>query len=373
MKRKWLAYTVAALCVVAIIGAVIGLLAQVPGPQPQTPVQKPPSAVTSAPNPVAKAVATTSKPKKDPRAAEAKRWQGQLAAQFQRVADIYAQTSKYPPYSLPIDKKDLAQYHYNRYFPITVPLQSDGGKIVLKIELKQLHFQKGDTITGQVSVSGKSAQDVEMSDVAIISHKDKVLYTDNLGQPSGKNSYKLSIKPSETDAKDWPSQLMVRVSGTWGSHKVAAVAPFYYDDPIGKVTDVGDAYIDGANLVIPVTADLNSSGYYAISGNLYSTSGQPLVHLEAQTQMSQFNNTAKLRVHRVALQAKGDAGPYLLKDLMLRKLPDKPGDRTLFGPTDKKSFQVQGFPFSDYSQDPYVDPMRQARLKFFREAQPGGS
>ena len=74
---------------------------------------------------------------------------------------------------------------------------------------------------------------------------------------------------------------------------------------------------------------------------------------------------------RMALQETGNAGPYVLKDLMIRKLPDKPGDRTLFGPTNPKSFPVQGFPFDRYSQQPWVDPMTKARLEFLRSAQPG--
>ena len=373
--NKRIGILLATLSVLAVVGAVIWLLGQVPGaPSPSPVAVKAPAPVSSAPVAVAKPdPAKVARQKKiAAEKAREKRWQGKLAADFHRVADVYAQTSKYPPYSLPIDKKDLAQYRYNRYFPVKLPLQTkDGGKAVLTIMLEQLHFQKGDPILGVAKVSGAQASKVDLSEVSILSHKGKTLYQTSLGKPDQGNSYSLVIQPPETQSEDWPAQLMLRVSGTLNGDKVDGVVPFFYDDPIGRISEVGDAYIDGANLIIPVTADLKSDGYYAISGNLYSTKGQPLVHLEAQARMSVFDNTAKLKVHRVALQAKGDAGPYLLKDLMLRKLPDKPGDRTLFGPVDKKAFHVNGFPFSDYSQAPYTDPMRKARLEFLRHAQPG--
>jgi len=372
--RKWVGVLSATLLLAAVVAGVIFLLGRVPDKAPRSAAaDQPPSSVPVASAPAAATVApkTARQKRREAEKAAEKRWRGKLAAEFQRVADIYAQTSKYPRYSLPIDKKDLVQYRYNRYFPVKIPLQSGDGKVVLKIMLAQLHFQKGDPVIGVATVSGNQASKVELDRISILSHKNKTLYRGTLGKPGKDGSYSLVADPSDTEAKDWPSELLLRVAGSWGSKKVAAVAPFFYDDPIGRISEVGDAYVDGANLIIPVTADLESDGYYAISGNLYSTDGQPLVHIEAQAQMSVFDNTAKLKVHRVALQAKGNAGPYLLKDLMLRKLPDKPGDRTLFGPVDKKAFQVQGFPFSDYSQMPYTDPMRKARLEFLRHAQPG--
>ncbi len=372
--RKWVGILSATLLLAAVVAGTIWFLGRVPGQANQSVMtDTQPAAVPAAatPSPAVASAKTTRQKRRDAEKAAEKRWRGKLAAEFQRVADIYAQTSKYPRYSLPIDKKDLVQYRYNRYFPVRIPLQSGDGKVVLKIMLAQLHFQKGDPIIGVATVSGNQASKVELNQISILSHKNKTLYRTSLDAPGKDGSYSLVVDPPSMDAKDWPAELMLRVAGTWGSRKVAAVAPFFYDDPIGRITEVGDAHVEGANLIIPVTADLKTDGYYAISGNLYSTDGEPLVHVEAQAQMSVFDNTAKLKVHRVALQAKGNAGPYLLKDLMLRKLPDKPGDRTLFGPVDKKAFHVQGFPFSDYSQAPYVDPMRKARLEFLRHAQPG--
>ena len=223
---------------------------------------------------------------------------------------------------------------------------------------------------GVVSVSGPASSDVELSGVSILSRDNKVLFSTGVGDTAADGSHSLMLQPSAATAADWPSDLLLRVTGSAGAHKVAAVAPFFYDEPIGRITEVGAAHVDGVNLVIPVSADLEGPGYYAVSGNLYSTDGNPLVHLESKAQLSVFDNSTTLKAHRAALQAQGDAGPYLLKDLMLRKLPDKPGDRTLFGPSSKQIFKVQGFPFDRYAQDPYEDPLRKARLEFLRNAQP---
>lgn len=306
-----------------------------------------------------------------PDAAEIARWQGQLASEFHRVADIYAQMAKFPTYSVPVTPQSIKQFHYNQYFPVTIPLDTPDGHVQIKVLLQQLHFQKGDPIVGVASVSGKAAATVSLDSVSILSDKNHVLYNSSLGQPDKGKDYALVVDPPAGSTSDWPSELLLRVSGSAGDHTVAAVAPFFYDDPIGTVSDVGDASIDGPNLVIPVTLDLDGDGYYAVSGDLYSTDGQPLVHLETKAQLSKFDNNTELKAHRAALQETGNAGPYVLKDLMIRKLPDKPGDRTLFGPMNPKSFPVQGFPFDHYSQQPWVDPMTKARLEFLRSAQPG--
>lgn len=316
-------------------------------------------------------IATSRKPQPGPDPAEMARWQGQLASEFHRVADIYQQMAKFPPYSVPITPQSVKQFHYNQYFPVTIPLDTPDGHVQIKVLLQQLHFQKGDSIVGVASISGSASNNASLDSVSILSDKNAVLYSSSLSASDKGNGYAIVIDPPAGSTSDWPSNLLLRVSGSAGNHSIAAVAPFFYDDPIGKVSDVGDASIDGPNLVIPVTLDLEGDGYYAVSGDLYSTDGQPLVHLETKAQLSKFDDNTTLKAHRAALQETGNAGPYVLKDLMIRKLPDKPGDRTLFGPTNPKKFPVQGFPFNQYSQQPWTDPMTKARLEFLRSAQPG--
>ena len=128
------------------------ILRDVPDARPlaagKTPVA--PASVPASPQSGTTTVATR-KPVKTPDAdAQAQRWRAQLAGEFQRVADVYEQASQYPPYSLPIDSKNIEQYQYNRYYPVTVPLQNEqGGKFTLHVILQQLHFQKGEPVRGR--------------------------------------------------------------------------------------------------------------------------------------------------------------------------------------------------------------------------------
>ncbi|MFE8071067.1 hypothetical protein QQM79_08400 [Marinobacteraceae bacterium S3BR75-40.1] len=305
-------------------------------------------------------------PAKQKAQAEA-RWRARLSGEFQRVADIYEQKSQFPPYSFPIGDGDLPAYQYNHYVPVNVPMDTPAGSVQLRVVLEELHFQKGQPIVGMVAVSGEAAGRAELDDAQLINRNNEALMSQAL-QPAGDRQYSILLEPSEARARDWPRDLLVKVTGQVGGNRISAVAPVFYEAPVGEVDSVGAAAVDGAHLVIPVSLELAGEGDYRISGNLYSESGQPLVHIEHDARLSKFDNKTKLKVHRAALEAAGDPGPYQLKDLMVRQLPAKPGDVTRFGPVVDKAFDVDGFAFDRYADTPYEDPLRQARLEFLRNA-----
>jgi len=291
----------------------------------------------------------------------------QIANEFARVADAYEAGSQYPAYSFPISEEHVENYEYNQYSPVVTPVSDGGDTARLSVKLEQLHFQKGDPILGTATVSGNAASDLTVNEARIMDSSGQSLYRQSL-EANSEGEYKLAIRPSESDASEWPVELMVMVSGTFRGQDVDAVAPLRYTDPVGEVASVGDARVQGAHLIIPVEVDVNSEGDYAISGNLYSRNGQPLVHIEHEARLSGFDNSTKLRIHRQALEAKGDEGLYELGDLRLRKLPARPGDRTSYGPRLEERFNVEGASFDEYSDTTYEDPMREARLKFLRKA-----
>lgn len=293
----------------------------------------------------------------------------ELTAEFRRVADIYEQSSRFPPYSIPISQADLEQYQYNRYVPISVDLQQPGGSgdAEIRVVLEKLHFEKGEPINGLAAVYGADAEAVRLSEVELLSHSNEVLASSGM-QAAGAGEYPIRVAVSASEAEDWPADLLLRVKGSWNGRAVAAVAPVYLDDPIGGIESVGRAHVEGAHLQIPVEADVSGPGFYVVSANLYSSEGEPLVHVEHQAELSEFDNRTELKIHRSALEASGDAGPYVLRDFMLRQLPSRPGDRTRFGPTIEKQVDIPRFSFDSYSGAAYEDPLRQARLDFLRSA-----
>ena len=290
-----------------------------------------------------------------------------LEGEFARIADQYEAGSQYPPYSFPIDKQAVEDYRYNGYSPVRVPVATDDGeRATISLRLDRLHFEHGEAITGRVSVDGDGASGISLKEITLRNKAGEVLHRDSLEAGSG--NQRLSVSPGTQGVDEWPMELMLMVSGDFRGEPVDAVAPLRYHAPVGDIIGVGASRVEGAHLVIPVEVAVETSGDYAIAGNLYTESGKPLVHVEHETRLSSLEGTAELRIHRQALEAKGDEGPYQLGDLSLRQLPVRPGDRTRFGPTGEERHDVEGAPFERYSQEDYQDPMREARLEFLRNA-----
>jgi len=344
--------------------AVLAIMTQPPeGSPPSLPEQ---TGGQSAPAPSSDEAVASVEPDDDDD--EAERWQGQLAGELARVADVYEQTSRFPPYSIPISSDNVDDYRYNTYSTVEIPFSDGNGEARIRVRLERLHFEKGEPIVGVAQVSGSASSALELDRVTLRDHSNEVLYSQGLESANESGEYDILLRPSQTRSADWPGELMLMVSGEFRDRKVDAVAPLRYEEPVGEIDSVGSAFIEGAHLVIPVEADLHEEGYYGISGNLYSESGTPLVHLEHQATLSRLDNSTRLKVHREALVAKDDEGPYYLSDLVIRKLPARPGDRTRFGPEVTDEFSVSGFPFRRYEDTPYEDPLREARLEFLRSA-----
>ncbi|MEQ6885746.1 hypothetical protein [Salicola sp. Rm-C-2C1-2] len=356
---RWLLASGAAL---ALLGGVIASLYAITTAMPES---SPEPAVTSEPpQPESTSGAADDEPPSDPpvEAAVAQRLQGEFA----RIADQYEAGSQFPPYSFPIDQGAVDDYRYNGYSPVRVPVASDGEKATITLRLDQLHFEYGEPITGMVGINGDGASGVSLDEVTLRDQTGDVLYRESL--EAGAGEQRLSMSPGTSGVEAWPMELMLMVSGDFRGESADAVAPVRYHAAVGDITDVGSSRVEGAHLVIPVQVSIDSDGDYAIAGNLYSESGTPLVHVEHEARLGTMDSTAQLRVHRQALEASGDAGPYRLGDLSLRQLPARPGDRTRFSPTHDERYDVEGAPFERYDQANYQDPMREARLEFLRNA-----
>ncbi|MGM0450116.1 MAG: hypothetical protein ACQERE_04775 [Pseudomonadota bacterium] len=289
-----------------------------------------------------------------------------LEGEFARVADQYEAGSRFPPYSFPIDEQAVEDYRYNGYSPVQVPISADGERATITLRLDRLHFEHGEPITGRVGISGDGASRVSLDEVSLRDPAGDVLHREAL--EAGDGEQPLSVSPGTSGLDEWPMELVLMVSGDFRGEAVDAVAPVRYHPAVGEITGVGASRVEGAHLIIPVEVAVESDGDYAVAGNLYSESGAPLVHVEHEGRLSSMDGTAELRVHRQALEAKGDEGPYELGDLSLRQLPARPGDQTRFSPTSEARHDIEGASFERYSEEEYQDPMREARLEFLRNA-----
>lgn len=347
--------------ILVILGAVIAILyaltVAMPDAQPDAAAQAP----TPEPEPAGLPGAEEDSGA-NPREPVARRLEGEFA----RIADQYEAGSRFPPYSFPIDDDAVGDYRYNRYSPVNVPVAVGDARATITIELARLHFEHGEPITGQVRVSGDGASELALDEATLRDQAGGVLHREPMEAGNGEEA--LSVSPSAGEAAEWPMELMLMVSGEFRGETVDAVAPVRYHPAVGEITSVGASRVEGAHLLIPVEVDVDSDGDYAIAGNLYSESGTALAHLEHEARLSSMDGSATLRVHRQALEASGDEGPYELGNLSLRQLPARPGDQTRFAPESDQRHRVEGAAFERYSPEDYQDPMREARLEFLRNA-----
>ena len=75
-----------------------------------------------------------------------------------------------------------------------------------------------------------------------------------------------------------------------------------------------------------------------------------------------------MRVHVVTLKEKQAPGPYVLKDILVQRLPDELGGESAYGsaPADAE-YKIKGFALDRYSQEKFTDPVLQEKLNFLEQ------
>lgn len=161
--------------------------------------------------------------------------------------------------------------------------------------------------------------------------------------------------------------LVARVSFAQAESAVVTAMVKTYESA-AQLLRLGDARIEGADLVIPAKLDVKTPGFYRISANLFNADGTvPVSHLNAEFALAAGSSMQPLKVHAVTLRAKGDAGPYVLRDIDITRAPDAPGDATGYGSSAADRYDVRGFPLAAYSEEAWVDPANEQRQKFLEK------
>ena len=121
-------------------------------------------------------------------------------------------------------------------------------------------------------------------------------------------------------------------------------------------------------LQIPVYVTTTQPGYHQLSAILFNAeTGEPLVHLNAEKELLVERDMIPLQAHIAALKATGHQGPYLLKNFSLIRQPSEPDFTTRYGKVPSQAVPVDGFAFSEYRDEPYVDQEAQQRLEFLKK------
>lgn len=310
--------------------------------------------------------APTSKAKPEPFA------NAEMKAQLKRVADMYEYQSQFPSYSYPISATNLQQFIPNRHIPTALPMKGLGlgDDLTLQLGLNKFQYFWGETIDATVTANLGENTEVTFAEFQLVTADGKSIFT------QGGSSSSVSLSSNQATASLILSE--VNVPSEQDFYVVASVryanqsdrfeirTPLKISHKVGEVEGVSDSYVEGSHLMIPVKVDLDDTGYYVLSANLYSDNNEPLMNLSAKGKFSAYDDIIELKAHYSALSAKQSEGPYQLDDFELKMLPAKPGAKSGYGQVPDEAFDVQGYPFKDYDQSPYVDPNVEAKVEFLR-------
>lgn len=102
-------------------------------------------------------------------------------------------------------------------------------------------------------------------------------------------------------------------------------------------------------------------------GVLYSgESEQPLVYLETEGRLGEGSQNLFLKAHVQALKQGGDEGPYELRNIKIERWSDEVIPMDVAGKVTGDDFVVEGYRFDDFEDSPYVDPLKQERMRLMQ-------
>ena len=292
---------------------------------------------------------------------------------FVAMAQDYKQLIKFPPYSMPLSENNHDLLNPYEFVPTKRPLDNEN-KFSFELKVSRYVLFNGSPIPITLTLlSNQSAPlpAVQSLKVDLLSAGVSVatiplaLTTDE----STQKVYSANYLPSSSAAAQWKPELSIRVViKLQGRSETGLVESFQYIQPVAKVTGIGPEKIEGPNLYIPLLMDSKQAGRYKIEANLFTSTGSPVSHLVSRASLPAGAGMMPLRVHVVTLKDKQAAGPYVLKDILVQRLPDELGGDSAYGaaPADAE-YKIKGFALDRYSQEKFTDPVLQEKLNFLEQ------
>ena len=292
----------------------------------------------------------------------------EMRAQLADIATAYAQNARYPDYSKPLQREDWQSLHPQAFIPRKASL-SNMVHLSATIMLDRYIVDRSVEQPVQVQLHKESGFDTSLSVSAVeiwLQQNAKRSPTTTL-TATGQHFAGVLAVPAMRSMLQGETAVMAQIVFSNGQRSLISTMIKLYE-PEAKLLKLGEAYIDGADLVIPAQFELNKAGNYIVAANLFNAENtEPISHLTAEMTLSPTQKTGLLKVHAATLRAKQAASSYLLKDVDITRLPDNAGELTSYGSSVASSFAVRAFPLESYSHEPYNDPAAQQKLAFLQK------
>lgn len=291
-----------------------------------------------------------------------------LRQSLTQVADVYREQNRYPPFSQPIGSELEAQrYRYNQPQQVSIPFPlANGATFDAKLTLDRYHYFTGDEQRLTLSLTTSDDSLVRDLSLSVTDLAGSVLHRQSLSLPADSSVRHTLTVDLSNQASDWPRELQWRLQASVGQQRLSVAAPFTYEAPVVTLTGITDPHIDGEFLVLPLSLDYDRSGYYFVQANLYSTDGEPLLHLETEGPLTATDPGLRLRASGPALIDLNAPGPYVLRDVHLTRMGGN-GIPDLQGQAPQDEFPIPAFDLGGYADSTWSDPLAQQRQEFLDE------
>lgn len=288
-----------------------------------------------------------------------------LQQPLREVAAAYKAQSQYPAFSQPIrSSKELLRYKPHQPQTVSLPFPTpDGGTYLANLTLDRYQYFMGDAQQLELNLSSSSGLVISNIVAEVTTLEGEALYRLRHHLGSGTRiKHRQSVDLSDA-WQDWPVELQWRVRARVGEQRLAVVAPFRYETPVAMLEALGQPRIEGEFLTIPLQISTHKPGYYFVQANLYSQSGRPLLHLQAEGPLTPDYPPLELQASSGALKSLDASGPYLLRDIQLVRMGDDDNpDQN--GRSRHDHYPITGFPFNEYAESTWSDPLGEQRQEF---------
>lgn len=295
-------------------------------------------------------------------------------AQLLEVANLYANTIKYPIGSQPItNAEDVRESEPFEEAEVDLPFpetDDDDNPIRVSAATGRYQYFEGDLIELRVRISRvPDDQFAEVSGVLSGSQGDLPLELEFSEADSSRTVFVATFDTRLAPSSLMTREMLAKLNVTVGPRDLFTTVAFRYAVASAEAIAVKSSYVDGANLVVPVQLNVYQNGYYFLNGVLEDLhTGKPLIQLQSEARLTQGNAVINLNAHIGALRDQGSEGPYVLRSIKAYRGSEVGETYDSPASSAQARFNVSGFPFAAYDDIEYVNEQGQESVDFLQGA-----
>jgi len=293
-------------------------------------------------------------------------------AQLQQVADLYAETAKYPHTSQPIvNPEDVREHEAFEETKSDLPFggdKDDESPLRLIAATDRYQYFQGDVIQARLQiVNGPSDTFNAVKGVLSGARGDLPQAIEFGATDKSLTAFTASFDSKLVPPNLMSNEMLLKLSVEVGGQQFFTTVGFRYAVAAADVVGIPYVRVEGPNLLIPLQYNVFQAGYYFVNAVLDDeASGRPLIQLQGEGRMGQGNGVITLKAHIAALKSVGSEGSYVLRSIRSYRGAEVGESVDVPASTSQRRFAVQGFPFTDYEDQPHEDEDAQAREDFIR-------